>query len=111
MKVWIFSIVSFLLGGLLAGSLGIALFVDAAKNSVKSEMQAYSLVLDLTKKGESIQLTQLSCMALGVGLKNYDELNASFFSLSGSDIIEDIHRSFVAKVKAQINDRSVCKNT
>lgn len=111
MKSLTIGVVSFILGLIVAGCIGFKMFIGQAQMGVLAEMNAHSVSLDFISENNISDLNQSNCFVLEVALENYAQLSSNIWAVDNARGTPEMTQEFLSKVKNQVQNTELCKNT
>ncbi|WP_448213466.1 hypothetical protein [Colwellia sp. MEBiC06753] len=80
MKIFLVSLLSFLIGLVMAGYVALTFFVYGGQSVVATEIQFYANTLQLINVNKLDEVVKRSCFALPIALENKAQLDGSLFA-------------------------------
>ncbi len=111
MKTISIGVLSFILGAVIAGMIGFKMFIGLAQMGILTEMNAHSVSLDMISEGNVSELKKSNCFVLKVALENYAQFEDSFWAIDNARGTPEMTQEFLSKVKVQVKNSELCKNT
>ena len=111
MKTFSIAILSFLLGAIVAGTIGFKMFIGLTQMGIMTEMNTHSVSIDLLSENKHRELQQSNCFVLARALENYAQFQESIWAIDNAGGTPEMTKELLAKVKIQIQNRALCKNT
>lgn len=111
MKTTTIGVISFVLGGVIAGSIGLKMYIGLAQMSILTEMNAHSVSLGMIADNKVDELKATNCFVLNNALNNYAQIEQSVWSIDNARGTPEMTHEFLTKVREQVQSTELCSNS
>ncbi|WP_199611557.1 hypothetical protein [Flocculibacter collagenilyticus] len=109
MKILLYSVASFVAGGVVTVLIAMSFITSTLQSSVLAQNDIYALVLESLAAEKEDELRARSCMALRHGLDNYEEIANSMWALDAPYYSEERVAEINSRANLLIKSGSICK--